>query len=418
MAKPAGPSCNLRCEYCFYLEKESLLGHGAHRMSDEVLEAYIRQCAGANLDNPSGITFAWQGGEPTLMGLDFFKKAVALEKRYSQGRPFVNTLQTNGTLLNDEWCQFLAANGFLVGLSLDGPEHIHDRYRRDAGGAGTFKKVLGALKLLQKYGVEYNVLACVARETAGHPLEVYRFLREQGVKYIQFSPIVERKPNEAACVLGLALGTPPSLGQFESMDVMDWTVKPAALGEFYRVIFDEWVRNDVGKVFVMNFEWVINGWLGGEGAVCHMSRQCGNCLVVEHDGEVYSCDQFVYPEFRLGNLMTESASSMASSARQAEWGMRKEASLPKQCLECEVGVVCRGGCPKHRFGESYHGEPGLNYLCTAHRSFYMHVRKYAMAMGKLLEMGLPCEYVMQAIKGPVALPIQGSDGQPVILWVK
>jgi uncharacterized protein len=420
MAKPAGPACNLRCEYCFYLEKESLFaGAATHRMNDEVLDAYIRNCAVANMDSPGGIVFAWQGGEPTLMGLDFYRKALTLEKKYAQGRPFSNTLQTNGMLLDDEWCRFLAGNNFLVGLSLDGPREVHDRYRRDAKGEGTFARVLAALKLLQKHGVQYNVMACVAKETAAHPREVYSFFKAEGVEFIQFLPVVERTADAAADRLGLKLGIPPSLTQLERDEVTSWTVQPNAMGEFWSVIFDEWVRSDVGRIFVMNFEWALNAWMGGDGATCHMSRRCGNCLIVEQNGDVYSCDHFVYPEFCLGNVLSDDCREMVTSEKQTVWGMKKETCLPRQCRECEVGNVCRGGCPKHRFRESYDGECGLNYLCTGYRSFHLHTRKYMLAMAKLAELGLPCEYVMQAIDRPVTIPAgTGDNEQAVTLWIK
>jgi uncharacterized protein len=420
MAKPAGPACNLRCEYCFYLEKESLFGGPrGYRMSDEVLEAYISNCARANVDSPGGIIFAWQGGEPTLMGLDFYRRALELEKKHAKGRPFTNTLQTNGTLLDDEWCSFLAENKFLVGLSLDGPKPIHDRYRRDARGDGTFEKVHAALRRLQKHGAQYNVMACVARETARSPRDVYKFFKAEGVQFVQFLPIVERTADAAASEMGLKLGMPPSLEKIERDDVTPWTVQPNAFGEFMCAVFDEWVRNDIGKMFVMNFEWALNSWMGGEGAICSASRRCGNCMIVEHNGDVYSCDHFVYPQFRLGSVLTDDCREMAESQKQQEWGMMKETRLPKQCRECEVAGVCRGGCPKHRFIESYDGEPGLNYLCAGYRRFHLGTRKYMLAMAKLVELDLPCEYVMQAIGKPVTIPAgTGRNEQDVILCVK
>jgi uncharacterized protein len=418
MAKPAGPACNLRCEYCFYLEKESLFASHS-KMTDEVLHAYIRNCAQSSSGNPDGPIFAWQGGEPTLMGLDFYRRALELEKRYTNGRPFTNTLQTNGIVLDDQWCQFLAQNKFLVGISLDGPAHIHDRYRRDAAGAGTFDRVVAALKRLQKHGVEYNVMACVARDTAAHPHDVYDFLKTQGAQFIQFLPIVERMADAQSSQLGLHLGTPPSLERLERDDVTPWTVQPNAYGEFLTTIFEDWVRNDVGKVFVMNFEWALNSWMGGDGGSCIASRECGNCLIVEHNGDVYACDHFVYPVFRLGNVLTDSSRDLAGSDRQRAWGMMKETHLPKQCRECEVGPVCRGGCPKHRFKESYDGQPGLNYLCPGYRRFYIATRKYMLAMAKLAEMDLPCDYIMQAIGKPLTIPAgTGANDQDVILWVK
>lgn len=417
MAKPAGPSCNLQCDYCFYIEKEALFqDKKLCRMSDEVLEAYIRRCAEANRDDPEGILFAWQGGEPTLMGLDFFQKALALEVKYAGGRPVRNTLQTNGTLLDDRWCSFLARHGFLVGLSLDGPREIHDRYRRGKGAGSTFHKVHGTLRLLQKHGVEFNILASVARETAHHALEVYRFFKSEGISFIQFIPIVERMPGESAQALGLSLGTPPALDRVEEGAVTPWTVESEALGDFFIDIFDEWVRHDVGKVFVMNFEWTLYAWLGGDGPVCYLAKRCGNSCIVEHNGDVYACDHFMYPEYRLGNVCTSDARTLAQSEKQRQWGARKETMLPRQCRECDVFTVCRGGCPKHRFTATPAGEPGLNYLCPAYKKFYRYTRKYMDAFGKLLEHNLPVEYIMQAIDAPLVIkPDPDHKESPTII---
>jgi uncharacterized protein len=418
MAKPVGPACNLRCEYCFYLEKSAFFPAGeTSRMSDEVLDAYIRNCVSANWNSPAGIPFTWQGGEPTLAGLDFYRKALKLERRYTQGRAFSNALQTNGTLLDDAWCEFLARNSFLVGLSLDGPESIHDRYRRDARGEPTFQSVLRGLKLLQKHGVEYNVLACVARETAKHPLEVYRFFKEQGVQFVQFSPVVERLPGERASGLGLKLDLPPS-PENGSHEVTPWSVEPEALGDFYNTIFDEWVRRDVGRMFIMNFEWMLYAWLGGVGPVCYLNSKCGNCAIVEHNGDVYACDHYVYPEFKLGNILSNNAASLLTSTKQQDWGSLKERTLPEPCRQCEVGFICRGGCPKHRFARTHLDETGLNYLCAGYKKFYTHTRKYMQGMAKLVELGMPCDTIMQAIDQPVMIPAGGGNDQPVLLWIK
>lgn len=419
MAKPAGPACNLRCDYCFYVEKEALFSEDQKfRMSEEVLEAYVRNTVLADRDSPAGILFTWQGGEPTLMGLDFFETAIALQKKYAKDKPFQNTLQTNGTLLNNEWCSFLAKHKFLVGLSLDGPEFVHDRYRRDATGRGTFQTVMRALKLLQKHGVEYNILASVARETAKHSLEIYHFFKKQGIQYIQFQPIVERVPDGAACQLGLKLAVPPSLNEEESTDVTPWTVEPEALGDFYNTIFDEWVRQDVGNIYVMNFEWLLHAWTGGDGPVCYLNRKCGNCSIVEHNGDIYSCDHFVYPEYKLGNVLLDDARTLIHSQKQRDWGLRKETMLPQQCKECEVSFICRGGCPKHRFQETYFGDPGLNYLCAGYKKFYLHTQKYMRAMAKLIELGLPCETIMQAIDHPVMIPSGQPGGQSILFGFK
>ncbi|ACU89192.1 Radical SAM domain protein [Desulfomicrobium baculatum DSM 4028] len=420
MAKPAGPDCNLRCDYCFYLEKEVFFpGVKRPRMTDEVLEAYVRQSAAANLGTPGGLLFSWQGGEPTLMGLDFFRRAVELEQKYCQGQAFENTLQTNGTLLTDEWCEFLAQNKFLVGLSLDGPDFVHDRHRRDAAGRGTFERVLRSLKLLQKHGVDYNVMATVGRESARHPLEIYSFFKDQGVRHVQFSPIVEREPDESARALGLNLATPPLARHKSSSAVTPWSVEPESFGDFLVAIFDTWVRHDVGSMFVMNFEWALASALGEEGAVCTMARHCGNACIVEHNGDVYACDHFVYPEYRLGNILTGDVAAMVASKRQLEWGRRKESALPRQCLECPVGRVCRGGCQKHRFVETESKEAGLNYLCPGYSKYYNHIGKYMVGFRKLAELDFPPERIMGAIDAPLLLPASEKSGnQPVLLWIR
>ncbi|MDO8303671.1 MAG: anaerobic sulfatase maturase, partial [Sedimentisphaerales bacterium] len=374
----------MRCTYCFYLEKQSLFDPNEQfRMSDEVLEAYIRGNSTANRDNPAGILFAWQGGEPTLMGLDFFKKAVALQKNYAAGKQFTNSLQTNGTLLDDEWCAFLAKNKFLVGVSLDGPAFLHDAYRVDAKGRPTHSAVMRGLSLLKKHGVEYNVLACVNRETAKYPLEVYHFFKENNIQFIQFIPIVERMPDEGACAIGLKLARPAALTNGQAQEVTPWTVEPDALGDFYGSIFDEWVRTDVGKTFIMNFEWAIFSHFSGNGPVCYLSKRCGNCCIVEHNGDVYSCDHFVYPEYKLGNILTDDVKDMINSEQQRQWGALKETQLPAECKECQVYSMCRGGCPKHWFVGAAVGSMGMNYLCGGYKKFYRHIKKYVNAFGHL-----------------------------------
>jgi uncharacterized protein len=418
MAKPAGPACNLRCSYCFYLEKQAMFGPDERfRMSDKVLEAYIRGNCKANRDNPAGILFSWQGGEPTLMGPDFFKKAVELQKKYAAGRQFTNSLQTNGTLLDDDWCAFLAKNKFLVGLSLDGPAFLHDKYRIDARGRPTHDSVMRGLGLLKKHGVEYNILSCVNRETAKHPLDVYHFLKENDIQFIQFIPIVERMPDEGACSIGLKLARPAALNDEQSQEVMPWTVEPDAMGDFYSKIFDEWVRNDVGKTFIMNFEWAIFSHFSGDGPVCYLSKRCGNCCIVEHNGDVYSCDHFVYPEYKIGNVLTDDIKSMVNSAKQCEWGDQKERNLPNHCKECEVFSMCRGGCPKHWFVGADVGSTGMNYLCGGYKKFYRHIKKYINSFGHLMEHQLPCEFIMQAVDRPTIFR-SNVTGQQLTMWIK
>ncbi|MGE5893830.1 MAG: anaerobic sulfatase maturase, partial [bacterium] len=405
VAKPIGPACNLDCEYCFYLEKQALFGPGEqYRMSDKVLSAFITNYM-ASQPTPV-VEFVWQGGEPTLLGVDFFKRVVEIQKQFAGTKTITNSLQTNGTLLNDEWCSFLKRNNYMVGISIDGPKEIHDRYRRDRSGKGTLDRVMAGLKLLQRHKVDYNVLASVAHETAKQPLEVYRFLRGQGVEFIQFAPIVERMPDAASGRHGLKLACPASLDKAEPQtEVTAWSVIPEEYGDFLIAIYEEWVRNDVGKVFVMNFEWALNAWIGNPSPVCIHAEQCGRSLVIEHNGDVYACDHCVYPEYRLGNVCTDSLTAMAERSRLTGFGVTKATALPRQCRECEVLAACRGGCPKHRFATTYYNEPGLHYLCEGYKKFLMHIRKYCRAMTQLLEHGQPASLIMEAMKGPLVIKV-------------
>jgi len=403
VAKPTGPLCNLNCEYCFYLEKQALFGaNEKYRMSDEVLSAYITNYI---TSQPTPLVeLVWQGGEPTLLGVDFFKRVVELQKPFVHQKTITNSLQTNGTLLTDEWCAFLKKHNFMVGISLDGPKEIHDRYRRDRQGNGTFDRVMQGLRLLQKHKVEYNVLACVARDTATRPLDIYQFFKNEGIEFIQFTPIVERMPDARSSQLGLRLAGPATLdNRAVPPDVTSWTVIPEDYGDFLIAIYEEWVRSDVGKVFIMNFEWALNAWIGNPSPVCIHAEQCGRSVVLEHNGDVYVCDHCVYPEYKLGNILTDNLLQMAEKSVQSGFGVRKETALPRWCKECEVLPACRGGCPKHRFAKTYYDEPGLHYLCAGYKKFFLHIRKYLKAMTTLLENGLPASYVMEAIKGPLVV---------------
>jgi uncharacterized protein len=403
VAKPIGPLCNLKCEYCFYLEKQALFGpNKQYRMTDDVLHAYITNYI--NSQPTPVVEFVWQGGEPTLLGIDFFKKVIDLQKQFSGAKTITNSLQTNGTLLTDEWCDFLNKHNFMVGVSLDGPKEIHDTYRRDRKGARSFDQVMRGLKLLQKHKVEYNVLACVAREAAKKPLQVYNFFKKEGVEFIQFSPVVERMPDSSSIQMGLHLAGPASLNKEEAFNtVMPWSVIPEEYGNFLIAIYEEWVRHDVGKVFVMNFEWALNAWIGNPSPVCVHAKQCGRSLVIEHNGDVYACDHFVYPQYSLGNIMTERLSRMVEKSLQSGFGVSKETALPRWCRECEVLAACQGGCPKHRFEKTCEDEPGLHYLCEGYKKFFLHIRKYLRAMTQLLENGLPLSLVMDAIRAPLVI---------------
>lgn len=393
MAKPCGPRCNLRCDYCFYIEKERNYPDRRRMvMSDELLEEYVRQYVAA-VETPE-VSFAWQGGEPTLAGLPFFRKAVQLQKRYGKGRRVSNSLQTNGVLLDDDWCRFLADHGFLVGLSLDGPRGIHDRHRKDRGGRPTFDRVMKALERLQRHKVELNVLACLDRTSSRHPVEVYRFLRDHGVRFIQLIPVVELEAGGAG-------GGAPA--------VTPWSVDPEGYGSFLAGVFDEWVRRDVGRVHVMNFEWTLASLMGMPWGTCVHAPRCGASLVLEHDGDVFSCDHFVGPAHRLGSILRDDLRTLAGSTRQREFGAWKETGLPGACRRCGWLAACHGGCPKHRFAVSPDGEAGMNHLCAGIRRYLEHVAPAMGIMAGLLRRGLPAAGVMARVD-PAAPPQGASSG--------
>ncbi|HUY82475.1 MAG TPA: anaerobic sulfatase maturase [Acidobacteriaceae bacterium] len=375
LAKPIGPICNLDCKYCFYLEKEALYPQTSKwAMRDEVLERYIEQYIAAH-ESPV-IRFAWQGGEPTLLGVDYFQKVVALQSKYANGKQVENALQTNGVLLNDQWAEFLKEHGFLIGVSIDGPRELHDAYRVDKGGQPTFDRVMRGIACLQRHGVEYNTLTTVHRANSTHPLDVYRFLKENGSGYMQFIPIVERM---AAGVThdGLKLVSP---NFDEDARVAPWSVEPRQYGRFLCSIFDEWVRRDVGACFVQLFDESLQMWCGMEASLCVFRKQCGAALAIEHSGDLYSCDHYVYPQNRLGNIMDHPLESLVESDQQRQFGEAKETTLPRYCRECEVRFACNGECPKHRFAKTPGGEEGLNYLCAAYKMFFRHVDPYMKFM--------------------------------------
>ena len=405
VAKPIGPVCNLNCDYCFYIEKQALFDpRENYQMSGDVLSAFISSYV---TSQPTPVVeFVWQGGEPTLLGIDFFKRVVELQQQFSGVKTITNSLQTNGTLLTDEWGAFLRKYNLMVGVSLDGPKEIHDRYRRDRKGGGSFDRVIRGLRLLQKHKVEFNVLACVPRENAKRPLEVYRFLKNEGVEFIQFTPIVERIADECSTKHGLRLAGPAMLDKGTLPgEVTPWSVVPEDYGDFLIAVYEEWVRHDVGKIFVMNFEWALNAWIGNPSPVCIHAVQCGRCVVMEHNGDVYACDHCVYPEYRLGNIKTDKLSSMVEQSLQSGFGATKETALPRWCRECGVLAACRGGCPKHRFSKTYYNEPGLHYLCAGYKKFFSHIKKYLHAMTQLLEIGLPASFIMDAVKGPLVIKL-------------
>jgi uncharacterized protein len=383
MAKPIGPICNLDCTYCYYLEKEKLFPKGENfKMTPEVMETYIQQYIASQ--NTLEVTFAWQGGEPTLLGLEYFKKIVYFQKQHSGGRKINNTLQTNGTLLDDEWCAFFQEHDFLIGLSIDGPRKLHDTYRVDKGQKPTFDRVMHGISLLKKHRVEFNTLTVVSASNAKHPVEVYDFLREVGSGYIQFIPLVERLPDKSALVNGLDFAIPPEPGQ-PSSPVTRWSVPSEQFGDFLITIFNEWVRRDVGKVFVQMFDVSLGIWSGHGPGLCLFLENCGEGVAVEHNGDLYSCDHFVYPKYHLGNIMNESLGAMVNSDQQRAFGQAKSETLPKYCLECDVRFACHGECPKHRFLTTPDGEEGLNYLCAGYKKYFHHVDPYMKKMAELMQ---------------------------------
>lgn len=373
MVKPTGPICNLDCKYCFYLEKEKLYPQTKNwAMRPEVLESYIRQQIEATAVDT--VSFAWQGGEPTLLGVEFFRNVVALQSKYANGKKIENALQTNGVLLDDEWGRFLAEHQFLVGISIDGPKRFHDEYRVDKGGQRSFPRVIRGLEVLKRHGVAFNVLTVVNRKNSYYPLEVYRFLKRHGSGYIQFIPIVERVAGSQA--------------------LSEWSVEPEQFGRFLCAVFDEWVRNDVGTQFVQLFDVALEIWVGMEASLCIFRRTCGSALALEHNGDLYSCDHFVSPENRLGNIMESAMASLAGAPQQKKFGDAKNDSLPQYCRDCEVRFACNGECPKNRFAVTPAGEPGLNYLCAGYKRFFRHIDLYMRFMANELRNRRPPANVM------------------------
>jgi len=380
LAKPRGAICNLDCKYCFYLAKEELYRGSSFRMSDETLETYIRQLIESH--NTPEVTVAWQGGEPTLMGLDFFRRSIVYEKEYAKpGMKILNTIQTNGTLINDEWAAFFKENNFLVGLSIDGPREIHDFYRVDRQGEPTFDKVMRGLSYLQKHGVEWNALTTIHHANADHPVEVYRFLRDEcKAGFIQFIPIVERLS--------------PSSNQ-----VTDRSVPAEQYGKFLVGVFEEWIKRDVARVYVQMFDVALANWYGEPSGLCVHSKTCGGALAIEHNGDLYSCDHYVNPENKLGNIKQKHMIELVSSDQQVKFGQDKYDKLPKYCRECEVRFACHGGCPKDRFITTPEGETGLNYLCAGFKIFFNHIDKPMKTMSLLLQQNRAPAEIMRTYSG-------------------
>jgi uncharacterized protein len=411
MAKPTGAICNLDCKYCFFLSKEALYPGSPFRMTDDVMEAYVKQVIESQ--QAPQVTIAWQGGEPTLMGLDFFRQVMAVVKKHNRpGMTIDHTIQTNGTKINDEWCEFFRKHNFLIGLSLDGPKEMHDAYRVDKKGDGTFDQVLAAARLLQKHKVEFNILCTVHAANGDHPLDVYRFFRDEvGTNFIQFIPIIERTTPELLPIANLGWGdysdNPDGVAVDPSVDpiiedlpvaksskrplytthgslVTERSVKPKQWGNFLIAIFDEWVRNDVGQVFVQLFDSSLGSWVGQGASLCIHRETCGDALALEHNGDLYSCDHFVEPDYFLGNIKKEHMLTMVASEQQRKFGNDKRDTLPRYCRECPVRFACHGGCPRNRFIQTPDGEKGLNYLCAGYKEFFTHVDRPMKMMAQLL----------------------------------
>jgi len=392
MAKPIGPICNLDCTYCYYLSKEQLLhpdgkkSKPSWQMSEETLEQFVRDYIQGQKSRD--IAFAWQGGEPTLLGVEFFRRAVALQKKHCPpGTRITNALQTNGTLLNDEWCEFLHDENFLIGLSIDGPRPLHDAYRVNKNQKPTFDKVVAGARLMQKHQVEHNFLVVLNRVNAQKPLEVYRFLRdEMHAKFIQFIPCVEPRdfkqtaPQHWQPQRVVKIGDADAKPSGPDSLVEPWSVDPDDYGNFLCTVFDEWLEHDVGTVFVQLFDVALGLWMGMGSSLCVYGETCGTALAIEHDGKVYSCDHYVYPEFELGSIHDKPLAEMVGSAAQKKFGRDKRDSLPKYCRECEVRFACNGECPKSRFIHTPDSEPGLNYLCAGLRRFFNHIDPWMKKM--------------------------------------
>jgi len=388
MAKPSGATCNLDCDYCFFLSKEMLYPGSRFRMAEDLQETYLRQLFEAHSAAPEVIV-AWQGGEPTLMGLDFFRRSMEIIERYRRpGQQVLNTLQTNGTLLTDEWGAFLAEHGFLVGISIDGPRDIHDAYRVDKGGKPTFDRVMRGLEVLRRNKVDYNILTTIHAANQHRGREVYRFLRDEcGAQFMQFIPIVERATPETLAAANIGWGERGKVRPLYVLDgnlVTNRTVAPDGYGRFLVDVFEDWVRRDIGTVYVQMFDTALANWVGEPGAMCVHAETCGDQLALEHNGDVYSCDHFVEPRFKLGNIRELPMLDMVASPQQRRFGQDKRDTLPQYCLDCDVRFACNGGCPKDRFAMTPDGEPGLHYLCPSYKTFFGHVRGPMEQMRDLL----------------------------------
>ena len=391
MLKPAGAHCNLACKYCYYLEKNNLYQNShRHLMSDEMLEQFTREYIEAQ--TMPQVLFTWHGGEPLMRSIDFYEKALELQKKYAHGKQIDNVIQTNGTLLTDEWCEFFAQNHWLVGISIDGPQEYHDHYRVTPAGKPSWEKVMQGISLLKKHRVEWNAMAVVNAYNAEHPLEFYHFFRDNGCQYLQFTPIVERLTEHED---GRTLA---SLVDDREIPLADASVTPQQWGNFLCTIFDDWMRHDVGKTFVEIFDCTLANWMGVLPGICAYSKECGHAGVMEHNGDVYSCDHFVFPEYKLGNIREQSLIDMLYGEKQQAFSRLKHTSLPRQCKECDMEFACHGECPKNRFEKDKYGEQGLNYLCQGYYQYYTHVAPYMDFMKRELLAQRPPANIMNVLK--------------------
>lgn len=389
MAKPIGARCNLACHYCYYLEKANMYSAETQKeMSMAMLEEFTRQYI--EMQSTGHVLFTWHGGEPLLRSVDFYEKALELQRKYANGKQIENCIQTNGTLLTPEWCKFLHKNKWLVGLSIDGPQAMHDAYRQNRHGRPSHKRVMEAIRMMQLYGVEWNALAVVNNLNVKKPLEFYNFFKQAGCQYIQFTPVVER-------IVLHDDGRHLANVDEQSSYLAPFSVGAEEWGRFLCAVFDEWVRKDVGKVYVQMFDATLANWLGVMPGVCTLARDCGHAGVIETNGDVYSCDHFVFPEYRLGNIKDKGLVSLMYGKKQSDFSARKRLLLPRQCKECKWVFACHGECPRNRFCKTPDGESGLNYLCQGYRSFFHHVAPYMETMAGLYRQGLPPAQIMDSL---------------------
>lgn len=384
MIKPVGSLCNLRCRYCYYLDKADIYGGKEPRMTYEMLKTFIREYIAAN-DVPE-VLFNWHGGEPLLMGLDFYRKAIQLQKKYASGKRIRNALQTNATLVTAEWADFFRENGFLIGVSLDGPKDVHDCYRAGKGGGSTFERVVKGIAELYKAGVDYNIMTTVNRKSEGRGLEIYQFLKGAGTRFIQFMPVLEH-------VKDGRIVSPDE----EGSQIAPWSVSAEGFGRFLCDIFDYWVRHDVGSVFINQFDSTLAMWCGEQPGTCTFAQTCGGNSVIEHNGDLYPCDHFVYEDYRIGNVLETDLRTLMASEKQIRFGIDKRNGLPKKCVTCRWYFACHGECPKHRFNRTDSGEPGLNALCDGYSMFFSHVAPYMERMKQLLSEGRPPADIMREL---------------------